>query len=161
MFGFLNKLKGIELCSPLTGEAVDLSEVPDPVFAEKMVGDGVAIKPTNGKVVAPCDGKIVQIFPTNHAVGMETNTGLDLLIHIGIDTVELKGEGFKRLVEEGENVKKGQPILEVDLKRVEALGKPIISPFIITNMDQVELKEYKKGEVQAGESTVLVLKKKK
>lgn len=161
MFGFLNKLKGIELCAPLTGEAVDLSEVPDPVFSEKMVGDGIAIKPTKGTVVAPCDGKVVQIFSTNHAVGIETNIGVDLLIHIGIDTVELKGEGFKRLVEEGENVKKGQPILEVNLERIEELGKPIISPFIITNMDQVEIKEYKKGQVQAGESTVLVLKKKK
>ena len=161
MFGFLNKLKGIELCSPLTGEAVELSGVPDPVFAEKMVGDGIAIKPTSGTVVAPCDGKVVQIFPTNHAVGIETSTGLDLLIHIGIDTVELKGDGFKRLVEEGEPVKKGQPILEVDLKRIEELGKSIISPFIITNADEVEFKEYKMGEVQAGETVVLVLKKNK
>ena len=161
MFGFLNKLKGIELCSPLTGEAVELSGVPDPVFAEKMVGDGIAIKPTSGTVVAPCDGKVVQIFPTNHAVGIETSTGLDLLIHIGIDTVELKGDGFKRLVEEGGSVKKGQPILEVDLKRIEELGKSIISPFIITNADEVEFKEYKMGEVQAGETVVLVLKKNK
>lgn len=161
MFGFLNKLKGIELCSPLTGEAVELSGVPDPVFAEKMVGDGIAIKPTSGTVVAPCDGKVVQIFPTNHAVGIETSTGLDLLIHIGIDTVELKGDGFKRLVEEGVSVKKGQPILEVDLKRIEELGKSIVSPFIITNADEVEFKEYKTGGVQAGETVVLVLKKKK
>ncbi|MEG0386713.1 MAG: PTS glucose transporter subunit IIA, partial [Niameybacter sp.] len=112
MFNFFNKLKGIEIISPMTGEAIDLSQVPDPVFSEKMVGDGIAIIPTENRVVAPCDGKIVQIFPTNHAIGIETTTGLDLLIHIGIDTVDLKGEGFKRLVEEGDTVKMGDPILE-------------------------------------------------
>ncbi|MGL4346424.1 MAG: PTS sugar transporter subunit IIA [Cellulosilyticaceae bacterium] len=160
MFKFLSKLKGIQVCAPLTGKAVALSEVPDAVFAEKMVGDGVAIIPTEGTVVAPCDGKIAQIFPTNHAVGIETVHGFDLLIHVGIDTVELKGEGFKRLVEEGTEVKKGQPILEVDLAKVQAAGKPIITPCIITTMDQVEIKETLVGDVKAGESTIIKVKNK-
>lgn len=160
MFDFLKKLKGIELCSPVTGEAVDLSQVPDPVFAEKMVGDGIAIIPTEDIVVAPCDGKIVQIFPTNHAIGIESTTGLDLLIHIGIDTVDLKGDGFKRLVEEGDTVKKGQPILEVDIKRVKELGKPLTSPFVITNADEVEFKKRATGKVEAGKTVVMTLKKK-
>ena len=99
MFNFFKK-KDIELYAPLTGNAVPLTDVPDPVFAEKMVGDGIAILPTSNQVLAPCDGKVVQIFPTNHAVGIEAEGGVDLLIHVGIDTVELKGEGFKRLVEE-------------------------------------------------------------
>lgn len=160
MFDFFKKFKGIELCSPITGEAVDLSQVPDPVFAEKMVGDGVAIIPTENIVVAPCDGKIAQIFPTNHAIGIEATTGLDLLIHIGIDTVDLKGDGFKRLVEEGDMVKKGQPILEVDVKRVKELGKPLTSPFVITNADEVEFKKRVTGKVEAGQSIVLSVKKK-
>lgn len=160
MFDFLKKFKGIELCSPITGEAVDLSQVPDPVFAEKMVGDGIAIIPTEDIVVAPCDGKIVQIFPTNHAIGIETTTGLDLLIHIGIDTVDLKGDGFKRLVEEGDMIKKGQPILEVDIKRVKELGKPLTSPFVITNADELEFKKRTTGKVEAGQTVILTVKKK-
>ena len=160
MFDFLKKLKGIELCAPLTGEAVDLSQVSDPVFAEKMVGDGIAIIPTEDIVVAPCDGKVVQIFPTNHAIGIETTTGLDLLIHIGIDTVDLKGDGFERLIEEGATVKKGQPILKVDIKRVKELGKPLTSPFVITNVDAVEFKKRATGKVEAGQSVVLTVKKK-
>ncbi|MGL4799824.1 MAG: PTS sugar transporter subunit IIA [Cellulosilyticaceae bacterium] len=158
MFNFFKKLKGIELCSPLTGNAVALSEVPDAVFAEKMVGDGIAIRPTSNKVVAPCDGKVVQIFPTNHAVGIEVEGGIDLLIHVGIDTVELKGEGFTRLVEEGTDVKKGQPILEIDFDKINELGKPTITPFIVTNMDQVEIKSMHQGPVTAGETVVMTVK---
>lgn len=161
MFNFLNKFKGIELYSPMTGEAVDLSQVPDPIFAEKMVGDGIAIIPTENVVVAPCDGKVVQIFPTNHAIGIESDSGLDLLIHIGIDTVELKGDGFKRHVEEGAIVRKGDPILEVDIERVKELGKPIITPFIITNADQVEFKNRTTGKVEAGNTSLMSVKKNK
>lgn len=161
MFDFLNKFKNIDLYSPMTGEAVDLSQVPDPIFAEKMVGDGVAIIPTENVVVAPCDGKVVQIFPTNHAIGIESNSGLDLLIHIGIDTVELKGDGFKRLVEEGATIRKGDPILEVDIERVKELGKPLISPFIITNTDKVEFKNRAAGKVEAGNTSVICVKKNK
>lgn len=161
MFGFFSKFKGIELCSPMTGEAIDLSKVPDPVFSEKMVGDGIAIIPTEKVVVAPCDGKVVQIFPTNHAIGIESTSGLDLLIHIGIDTVDLKGEGFKRLVEEGDTVKQGDPILEVDIERVKELGKPLTSPFVITNTDEVEFKNRTTGKVEAGKTSVMTLKKNK
>ncbi|MEG1704294.1 MAG: PTS glucose transporter subunit IIA [Niameybacter sp.] len=161
MFNFFNKLKGIEIISPMTGEAIDLSQVPDPVFSEKMVGDGIAIIPTENRVVAPCDGKIVQIFPTNHAIGIETTTGLDLLIHIGIDTVDLKGEGFKRLVEEGDTVKMGDPILKIDIKRIQELGKPLTSPVVITNADEVEFKSRATGKVEAGKSIAMNIKKTK
>lgn len=158
MFKFLQKFKGIELCAPITGRVVDLSEVPDPVFAEKMVGDGVAIYPTGNKVVAPCDGKVVQIFPTNHAVGIETTSGVDLLIHVGIDTVELKGEGFKRMVEEGTVVKKGDVLLEMDLEKIKAAGKPIITPFIITNADAVTITNRELTEVVAGQTVTMKVK---
>ena len=161
MFDFLKKLKPIQLYAPLTGKSVLLNEVPDPVFSEKMVGDGVAIIPTSNKVLAPCNGKIVQIFPTNHAVGIEIEGGVDLLIHIGIDTVELKGEGFRRLVEEGTQVKKGDPILEIDFERLKKANKPIITPVIVTNMDDVTIQFVYEGEVVAGESLLMKLKSNK
>lgn len=157
MFNFFKK-KDIELYAPLTGNAVPLTDVPDPVFAEKMVGDGIAILPTSNQVLAPCDGKVVQIFPTNHAVGIEAEGGVDLLIHVGIDTVELKGEGFKRLVEEGTEVKRGTPLLEIDFEKIRAIGKPVITPTIVTNMTKVEIVTRHEGPVTAGQTIVMTAK---
>ncbi|MCT4604555.1 MAG: PTS glucose transporter subunit IIA [Marinisporobacter sp.] len=138
MLSFFSKNKEIILKAPFEGEIVDIEEVSDPVFSSKMLGDGVAIKPTSNRAVAPCDGEITQIFPTNHAFGITTKEGLEILVHIGIDTVNLKGEGFKRLVEVGTNVKKGTEIIEVDLDYINQSGKDSITPIVITNMDQVE-----------------------
>ena len=97
MFDFLKKNKKLELLAPMTGELVKLEDVPDEAFSKKLMGDGIAINPTNDLVVAPCEGQIIQIFDTNHAVGIETKEGVEILIHIGIDTVNLKGEGFTRI----------------------------------------------------------------
>lgn len=97
----------IEIVAPLSGEIVNIEDVPDVVFAEKIVGDGIAIKPTGNKMVAPVDGTIGKIFETNHAFSIESDNGIELFVHFGIDTVELKGEGFKRIAEEGQKVKKG------------------------------------------------------
>ena len=105
----------IEILAPLSGEIVDIEDVPDVVFAEKIVGDGVAIKPTGNKMVAPVDGVIGKIFETNHAFSIESDNGIEMFVHFGIDTVELKGEGFKRVAEEGQNVKAGDTIIELDL----------------------------------------------
>ncbi|MCT4593040.1 MAG: PTS glucose transporter subunit IIA [Anaeromicrobium sp.] len=138
MFNFFNRNKEIVLKAPFEGKIVDIEEVSDPVFSSKMLGEGVAIKPTSNTAVAPCDGEITQIFPTNHAFGITTKEGLEILVHIGIDTVNLKGEGFKRLVEVGTNVKKGTAIIEVDLEYIKQSGKESITPVVITNMDQVE-----------------------
>lgn len=158
MFKFLDQLTGKKLYAPLSGEIVGIEQVPDAVFAEKMVGDGVAILPTSSTVVAPCDGKIAQIFPTKHAIGIEGDGGIDLLIHIGIDTVELKGDGFNCLVEEGQYVKKGTPLIEVDFQKIKEAGKQIITPFVITNSDQVTLKEVMKGEAIQGKSIAMKVK---
>ncbi|STP18642.1 glucose-specific PTS system EIIA component [Escherichia coli] len=95
----------IEIIAPLSGEIVNIEDVPDVVFAEKIVGDGIAIKPTGNKMVAPVDGTIGKIFETNHAFSIESDSGVELFVHFGIDTVELKGEGFKRIAEEGQRVK--------------------------------------------------------
>lgn len=128
MFKFL-KPKEIKMMSPITGKVMDISQVPDPVFAEKMVGDGVAIEPTDGLVLSPCQGRVVQIFPTNHALGIETKEGFDLLIHLGIDTVALKGKGFERLIEEGQTVEVGTPLIKMDLNIIVAELKVLLAPW--------------------------------
>jgi sugar PTS system EIIA component len=133
----------VEIYSPLDGEAIPLEEVPDPVFAQKMMGDGLAIIPKNGKVVSPINGKVVQIFPTKHAVGLVSEEGLEILIHIGLETVELNGEGFEVEVNVGETVKVGDLLLNVDLDYLEQKHKEIVTPIVITNMfDKVGDLEY-------------------
>ncbi|GAB6890747.1 PTS glucose transporter subunit IIA [Geobacillus sp. FSL K6-0789] len=124
----------VEIHSPLDGEAIPLEEVPDPVFAQKMMGDVLAIIPKNGKVVSPINGKVVQIFPTKHAVGLVSEEGLEILIHIGLETVELNGKGFEVAVSAGETVKVGDPLLNVDLDYLEQKHKEIVTPIVITNM---------------------------
>ncbi|QXM06265.1 PTS sugar transporter subunit IIA [Crassaminicella indica] len=150
MLSFFSKNKEIILQAPFQGKIVDIEEVSDPVFSSKMLGDGIAIRPSSNIAVAPCDGKITQIFATNHAFGITTKEGLEILVHIGIDTVNLKGKGFTRLVEVGTDVKKGTAIIEVDLDYIEKSGKDTITPIVITNMDKVESIEkslYKNEEI--------------
>jgi glucose-specific phosphotransferase system IIA component len=137
MFDFMKKKKE-SLLPAMAGEVVNIEKVPDQVFSQKMLGDGYAIIPTSGTVVAPVSGVIVQIFPTNHAFGIVSESGLEVLVHIGIDTVELKGEGFKRLVEVDQTVKAGTPIIEIDLEFVKARAKSMITPVVITNKEKVK-----------------------
>ncbi|MBD1379634.1 PTS sugar transporter subunit IIA [Metabacillus arenae] len=142
---FLKKVKPQieEIYSPLTGEIIALTEVPDPVFAQKMMGDGLAIIPKEGKVVSPIDGEIIQVFPTNHAIGIKSMKGLEILIHVGLDTVELEGEGFDAIVQEGQSVKVGDALLNFDIEFLERKNKEIITPIIITNMlEKVESMEH-------------------
>ena len=111
----LNFLKGkqLEIAAPLTGKVIPVTEVPDPVFAEKVLGDGIAVDPTEGTVYSPVDGTIFQIAHTFHAMGIESDDGLEILVHLGIDTVKLEGKGFQSFVEVGQKVKKGDKIGEV------------------------------------------------
>ena len=148
----------IVLKAPLTGSVIDITEVDDPIFADKMVGDGVAILPTDGVVVAPCDGKLVQVFSTKHALCIEADAGFDLLIHVGLDTVELKGDGFNLLVEENTRVKAGQILMKIDLERIEQLGKKTVSPFLITTMQDVEIVSRHFRKVTAGETPIMKVK---
>ncbi|WP_196798126.1 glucose PTS transporter subunit IIA, partial [Klebsiella aerogenes] len=123
------------LVSPITGEVVALEQVPDEAFASKAVGDGIAVKPTDNIVVAPAAGTVVKIFNTNHAFCLETDNGAEIVVHMGIDTVALEGKGFKRLVEEGAQVKAGEPILEMDLAFLNANARSMISPVVCSNSD--------------------------
>ena len=141
------------LVSPITGEVVALDQVPDEAFASKAVGDGVAVRPTDKTVVSPARGTIVKIFNTNHAFCLETDEGAEVVVHMGIDTVALNGQGFKRLVEEGAEVKAGQPILEMDLEYLNANARSMISPVVVSNIDDFGgLKALAAGHVVAGET---------
>ena len=125
----------INLHSPLKGEIVPLSEVNDPVFAQGMMGNGIAIQPTEGKVVAPFDGCVLMIFQTNHAIGLVDENGVEVLIHIGMDTVELKGQGFTPRIEEGQSFKTGDTLIEFDIEFIKQAGYPTVTPIVITNSD--------------------------
>lgn len=120
------------------GKIVDLSEVPDPVFAQKMMGDGFAMIPSEGKVVAPAAGEIIQVFPTKHAVGIKTVEGAEILIHIGLETVHMQGEGFEAHVQAGDMVSAGDTLVTFDLALVTEKASSTITPCIVTNMDVVE-----------------------
>ncbi|QQY78886.1 PTS system glucose-specific IIA component [Keratinibaculum paraultunense] len=157
MLNFFKKNKIVELTSPMTGKIIPIEEVPDKVFSDKMVGDGVAIEPVDGEIVSPIDGKVATIFPTNHAIGLITKEGLEILIHIGLDTVELNGLGFKRLTKKDAKVKKGDPLMEFDPKLVEEKGKSPITPIIITNMDKVKKMEKNTGDVERGNQIIMTI----
>lgn len=139
MFG-LFKSKKIEIHAPTTGEIVEISIVPDEVFSTRMAGDGVAIVPTNGTFCSPMDGTISKIFPTKHAFVIK-NGDLEVIVHIGIDTVELKGNGFTALKTTGDKVKSGEPIIEADLEFISQNGKSTITPIVInkSKIDNVKL----------------------
>ncbi|MDX3336822.1 PTS glucose transporter subunit IIA [Streptomyces sp. ME02-6979.5a] len=144
-----------EIYAPLSGEIVRIEDVPDVVFAEKIVGDGIAINPSAGTVVAPAAGIIGKIFETNHAFSMETESGLEVFVHVGIDTVELKGEGFRRVAEEGQRVSRGDVIIELDLEMLKEKAKSVLTPVVISNMDEVrELTKFS-GQATAGHTAIL------
>lgn len=162
MLGKLFKKKEnqeIELFAPVDGEVIPLEEVPDPVFAEKMMGDGIAIKPSNGKVVSPVDGDIIQAFPTKHAVGIKACNGTEILIHIGLETVALDGDGFTIHVKEGDKVKKGDALVDVDLAVVGEKAASTVTLMLITNMNDIEdLNKQKLKQVKASEDVVITVK---
>lgn len=154
-----NKSVEVEIYAPISGEIVNIEDVPDVVFSEKIVGDGVAVRPIGNKIVVPVDGVIGKIFETNHAFSMESKEGVELFVHFGIDTVELKGEGFTRIAQEGQSVKRGDTVIEFDLALLESKAKSVLTPIVISNMDEISCIVKKSGEVVAGESVVLALKK--
>jgi len=148
--------KKFKILAPIDGRTIELSAVPDPVFAEKMVGDGIAIDTSGNIAAAPVDGVLSLVFRTNHAFGITLDNGIELLVHIGIDTVELEGEGFERIAEEGKRVKAGEPIIKIDREFVEGKGFSLITPVLITNMDRIKkMKCYLNKVVRAGSDEVI------
>ncbi|MFF2877424.1 PTS glucose transporter subunit IIA [Gottfriedia sp. NPDC057991] len=152
--------KEVVIKAPLTGEIHPLSEVPDPVFAEKMMGDGFAITPSEGVVVAPFDGEIVQVFHTKHAIGIRSNEGVEILIHVGLETVKLNGEGFDAHITEGQKVNAGDHLLTFNIDYIKENAKSTITPVIFTNGDALEnIKVTATGSIQRGsDAAVATLK---
>lgn len=167
MFGFFKKKKkdetttenrsnDLKLVAPITGKSIPLSEVPDPVFAQKMAGDGLAINPTGDVAVAPADGELTLVFNTKHAFALTTDNGAELLVHIGLETVSLNGEGFEQLVEQGTKVKAGTPIIKFDREFIKSKGLPIVTPVLITNPDAfTSIKAIENVDTVAGETSVI------
>ncbi|PAB59802.1 glucose-specific PTS transporter subunit IIBC [Anaeromicrobium sediminis] len=146
--------------SPIEGKIVGLEEVPDMVFSQKMMGDGFAIEPTNGLVVAPVDGTIETLFPTKHAIGIKSTGGQEVLIHFGIDTVTLNGEGFEALVKQGDKVTKGQKLLKVDIDSIKDKVPSIITPVIFTNLSEGEKVVFESGKkVNSGQENIISIEK--
>lgn len=136
---FQKKPKEERIFAPVRGQVVAIEEVPDPTFSEKMMGDGIAIKPTEGLLVAPFDGEVVQVFPTKHAIGLRGASGLELLIHIGLETVTLNGEGFETAVKAGDKVKKGDTLITFDLALIQEKAADTITSIVVTNGEAVHL----------------------
>ena len=145
-------VKTVVISSPVTGVAADLGTAPDEAFAGRMMGDGAVVTPENPVVRAPEDGEVCFVFETKHAIGFLTDTGISLLIHMGIDTVQLNGKGFKVFVENGPKVKKGDPLLELDLDYLKQNAPSLVSPVLCTELeDNQKIRLLKEGNIQAGE----------
>lgn len=137
MFNFFKK-SNISILAPIAGKTISLENVPDPVFSQKIIGDGVAIDSTGNTVVSPCNGTISAIMKYGNAFAITLENGVNLLIHVGLDTINLKGKGFTKLANVGDIVKAGTPILKIDKHFIESQGISLITPVIITNIDTVK-----------------------
>ncbi|MBO2616373.1 PTS glucose transporter subunit IIA [Shewanella algae] len=166
--GFLSRIRrmvsgqpniegGIKVYAPISGDIVAIEKVPDVVFAEKIVGDGIAIEPKGQFMLAPIDGTIGKIFETNHAFSIESPQGLELFVHFGVGTIELRGKGFKRLAQEGQDVKAGEPILEFDLDFLKDQVNSLLTPVVLANMEDVKYLEKRQGSISAGKDVIFTV----
>jgi len=155
MFKFL-KRKIRDVYAPVDGQLVALESVPDAVFSQKMVGDGVAIKPIGSEFVAPIDGVVSKIFATNHAYSIKSDKDLEVMVHIGLDTVALDGRGFERIAQEGDSVKVGDVIIKANLHLLQQEGKDTITPIILTDSSDVKHIEKKYIIVKANDKIMEV-----
>lgn len=157
MFKFLKKKEADNnLYAPVNGTCIQLDDVADNVFSSRMMGDGAAFQLKDRIVCAPCDGKIVMIAETKHAFGLEANNGLEVLIHVGLDTVNLNGQGLKVLRKQGDSVKKGDPVIEVDMDFMKNQGIDLTTPMIVTNGNDFRLTISHIGDkVTIGEEAII------
>lgn len=149
----------VSFTAPLEGEILPLTAVPDHVFSGKMMGDGFAIEPTDGVITSPVSGTVMNVFPTKHAIGLLSENGKEILIHVGLDTVNLKGEGFETLIKQGDTVKQGQALLRFDLDYIKEHATSTITPIIFSNLAEGEfIQLHKKGHVKMGEANIISVK---
>lgn len=161
--GFFDKLfgskdVGIVIAAPVTGEAVPLSEVSDPTFGEEILGKGAAIRPTEGKVYAPFDGTVDMMFETGHAINLISDDGVELLIHVGLDTVKLKGEHYTAHVQNGDKIQRGQLLLEFDPAAIAAAGYDVITPVVVCNTADFTAVTPHLGSVTHGDALLTLTK---
>jgi PTS system beta-glucosides-specific IIC component len=150
-------LEDTRLISPIHGTVIPLSQVQDEAFASEALGKGFAINPSEGEVFAPFNGKVVAVFPTKHAIGLMSDSGMEILIHVGLNTVELNGQYFDALVEPDQPVTKGQLLLTFDVKKIEAAGYPTQVPVVVTNTPQYSsIEMIKQGDVNKDEEVLVV-----
>ena len=160
--GFFKKLFGKktdDFYAPMAGKAVPITEVPDPTFAECMLGNGIAIIPSEGKVVAPCDATVDAMFETGHAVSLVAANGAEILIHVGLDTVMLKGKHFTVHAKSGDQVKKGDLLIEFDNESIKAEGYNTITPVLVCNSDDYTTFNTKVGKAVTNADVVIELAK--
>lgn len=164
MFQSLKKLFGGEnkeqkvIAAPVTGKAIPMSEVADPTFSQEILGRGTAVVPSEGRVVAPADGVVGMVFDTKHAVSLTTDSGAELIIHIGLDTVQLNGEFFTAHVAAGDKVKKGDLLVEFDMDKIKEKGYDVTTPVIVCNTPEFSSMECLNGmDVTAGETVIIKL----
>ncbi len=150
------KSKKEEIFSPINGVIRPITETPDPVFSQKMMGDGFCVEPEDGIVVSPANGTITTVFPTKHAIGITTKKGMELIIHFGMDTVSLNGEGFTSFVEVGQKVKVGDKLLEVELDKIKDKVPSLVTPVVVTNLEGKTITLEKEGKAQRGELILTV-----
>ena len=149
--------KGVSIAAPVSGRLIALSEVPDPVFSEKVLGDGIAVIPDDGRIYSPADGVVSSVTDTLHAYGFHSDDGMDILVHFGLETVALKGEGFRSYVKEGDRVKKGDLVAEADMELLKAKGINTVTPVLICDgADGLDM-QTASGTVKAGKSSIMVL----
>lgn len=157
MFNFFKK--SLTIIAPISGTTINLSEVPDPVFSQKMAGDGVAINSTGDTVVAPCDGTISLIMDSGHAFAITTSDGIDLLVHVGLETVSLNGEGFEVLQSVNAKVTAGTPILKLNRAFIESKGISLVTPVLVANPDKLKkISPVVNEKVSCGKNVVMECK---
>ena len=164
MFGKLKNLfggaSGIEIAAPVAGKVVALENVPDPTFAQGILGPGIAVEPSEGRIVAPADGTVDVMFETGHAVSLTTTDGAEVLIHVGIDTVQLEGRHYKAHCAAGDSVKKGDLLIEFDPEAIKAEGYQVITPVIVCNPDAfAAVKPAAESSITAGDALLTLQNK--
>ncbi|MFI3212359.1 MAG: PTS glucose transporter subunit IIA [Eubacteriales bacterium] len=159
LFSNKNNASCITVLSPVNGTAIPLSEVDDPTFAEEMIGKGMAVIPSSGTIVAPVDGVVNMVFETKHALGITSKDGVELLIHVGLDTVSLKGEHYTAKVKTGDTIVAGDLLLEFDIPKIQEAGYPVVTPVVICNTDDYKtVTGIASGEIKALEPLLSLTK---
>ncbi|WP_125763824.1 PTS sugar transporter subunit IIA [Companilactobacillus hulinensis] len=155
--GLFTKKKEISIAAPVTGNLIKLEKVNDPVFAKKMMGDGFAIEPDDGNIVSPVDGVVSMVFPTKHAISLKSKSGLEIMLHLGIDTVELSGMPFELMVHEGNKITTSQPLVTMDLEAIAKAKKDPVVMLIITNMtDVLQMSTFDEAHITSGQKVINV-----